>query len=141
MTDVVDAATRSRMMSGIRGKNTKPELLVRRFLHGQGFRYRLHGKRLPGKPDLVLPRWNAVVFVHGCFWHMHDCRYFKLPNTRTEFWREKLSGNRRRDEAVRQQLEGMGWRVLVVHECELRDRPQEALAALAATLREVRPSS
>lgn len=140
MTDVVDAATRSRMMSGIRGKDTRPELQVRRFLHAQGFRFRLHDKRLPGKPDLVLPKWKTVVFVHGCFWHMHDCRYFKLPGTRTEFWREKLAGNRARDEATRQQLEALGWRVLVVHECALRDSPQAALDVLATSLREAAPS-
>ncbi len=127
-------------MSGIRGKDTRPELLVRRFLHAQGFRFRLHDKRLPGKPDLVLPKWKTVVFVHGCFWHMHDCRYFKLPGTRTEFWREKLAGNRRRDEATRQQLEALGWRVLVVHECALRDSPQAALDVLATSLREAAPS-
>lgn len=122
-------------MSGIRGKDTKPELQVRRFLHAQGFRFRLHDKRLPGKPDLVLPKWKTVVFVHGCFWHMHDCRYFKLPGTRTEFWRDKLTGNRRRDEATRQQLEALGWRVLVVHECDLRDTPQLTLANLSSALR------
>ncbi len=125
-------------MSGIRGKDTKPELLVRRYLHGQGFRFRLHDKRLPGKPDLVLPKWKTVVFVHGCFWHWHDCRYFKLPGTRTEFWREKLAGNRARDKAVRQKLEALGWHVIVVHECELRDAAEVTLARLVAAV--VNPS-
>lgn len=141
MTDIVDRATRSRMMSGIRGKDTKPELRVRRFLHAIGFRFRLHDKRLPGCPDLVLPKWKTVVFVHGCFWHMHDCRYFKLPGTRTEFWRDKLAGNRARDEVTRRQLEVLGWRVLVIYECALRDDPKTALEALAAALKEAGLSS
>ena len=122
-------------MSGIRGKDTKPELQVRRFLHAQGFRFRLHDKRLPGKPDLVLPKWKTVILVHGCFWHMHDCRYFKLPQSRTEFWRGKLESNRRRDDVIRHQLEALGWRVVIVHECDLRDDLQAALCALAHTLR------
>lgn len=122
-------------MSGIRGKDTKPELQVRRFLHAQGFRFRLHDKRLPGKPDLVLPKWKTVVLVHGCFWHMHDCRYFKLPGTRTEFWRVKLATNKVRDEATRERLEALGWRVIVVHECELRDAPQLTLTLLSSMLR------
>lgn len=135
MADVVDKATRSRMMSGIRGKNTKPELIVRRYLHAQGFRFRLHTKSLPGTPDITLPRWRTVVFVHGCFWHLHGCRYFKLPQTRVNFWREKLSANKARDEKNHQLLENMGWRVLVVYECELRDTPETALAELASSIR------
>jgi len=136
VADVVDAETRSRMMSGIRGKNTGPELLVRRYLHAHGFRFRLHENKLPGKPDLVLPKWKAIIFVHGCFWHWHDCRYFKLPQTRTEFWREKLAGNKVRDSENRRLLECMGWRVFVIHECALRDSPDEALASLVSALRE-----
>lgn len=132
--DVVDKATRSRMMAGIRGKDTKPELLVRRYLHVHGFRFRLHDGRLPGKPDLVLPKWKTVIFVHGCFWHMHDCRYFKLPGTRTEFWREKLEANKARDEVTRQRLEGLGWRVIVVFECALRDEPGRTLERLQTSL-------
>ncbi|WP_227817761.1 very short patch repair endonuclease [Nitrogeniibacter aestuarii] len=135
MADVVDKATRSRMMSGIRGKDTKPELLVRQFLHSEGFRFRLHDKNLPGKPDLVLPKWRTVVLVHGCFWHMHNCKYFKLPSTRTEFWRAKLDSNRKRDELVRNQLQALGWRVVVVHECQLRDDPQTALRTTEAAIR------
>lgn len=135
MTDVVSAKKRSQMMSGIRGKDTQPELLVRRYLHAQGFRFRLHAKNLPGKPDIVLPKWNAAVFVHGCFWHWHDCRYFKLPQTRTEFWREKLAGNKARDEMNSCRLEALGWRVFVVYECALRNATDEALAGLAASLR------
>lgn len=120
MADVVDAATRSRMMSGIRGKNTKPEWLVRRGLHGLGFRYRLHVRNLPGKPDLVFPRHRAVVFVHGCFWHGHDCPLFKWPGTRPEFWRSKIERNRMNDDAALRKLETQGWRVAVVWECALR---------------------
>lgn len=121
MTDVVDAATRSRMMKGIGPANTRPELTVRKALHKAGFRFRLHCKDLPGKPDLVLPRYRSVIFVHGCFWHMHDCRYFKLPSTRRDFWTQKLGGNRERDERKQRLLEEAGWHVLVVWECEIRD--------------------
>lgn len=120
MTDVVDQATRSRMMSGIRGKNTKPEWQVRRGLHVRGFRYRLHPKDLPGKPDLVLPKYKAAIFVHGCFWHGHNCRLFKWPSTRQEFWRQKIEGNVERDRRAIDALVEMGWRVATVWECGLR---------------------
>jgi DNA mismatch endonuclease, patch repair protein len=120
MTDVVDAATRSRMMSGIRGQNTKPEILVRSLLHRQGFRFRLHVSNLPGKPDIVLPRYNAVIFVHGCFWHGHDCRFFKWPKTRPEFWREKIARNCSNDLKVRRALKKAGWRIGIVWECAVR---------------------
>jgi len=122
MVDVVDPATRSRMMSGIQGKNTKPELLVRRYLHGRGLRYRLHVKILPGKPDIVLPKYRTVVFVHGCFWHQHrDCKFATMPSSRTSFWANKLSENVARDRYQIAALEGLGWRALVVWECELKD--------------------
>ena len=120
MTDIVDAATRSRMMSGIRGKNTKPELLVRRSLHRRGFRFRLHVHDLPGKPDIVLRRFRAVIFVHGCFWHGHDCRIFKWPKTRPDFWREKIVRNRANDAKVMLALQATGWRIAIVWECALR---------------------
>ncbi|RYD67576.1 MAG: DNA mismatch endonuclease Vsr [Verrucomicrobiaceae bacterium] len=98
MPEKISPETRSRMMSGIRGKNTRPEITVRSFLHRNGFRFRLHGRDLPGKPDVVLPRWKVAVFVHGCFWHGHiGCRYFKLPKTRAEFWKTKIDGNKQRD--------------------------------------------
>ncbi len=120
--DIVDAATRSRMMSGIRGKNTKPELTIRRLLHAAGFRFRLQRKDLPGKPDIVLPKYKVVILVHGCFWHMHDgCHYYRLPTTRTEFWKNKLGGNRLRDSRNIALLNEAGWRVLVVWECAVRD--------------------
>jgi DNA mismatch endonuclease (patch repair protein) len=120
MTDVVDAITRSRMMSGIRGKNTKPEKLVRSLLHRQGFRFRLHVSNLPGKPDIVLPRYNAVIFVHGCFWHRHACRYFKWPQTRPDFWREKIARNCSNDLKSRRALKKEGWRIGIVWECAVR---------------------
>ena len=122
MTDVVDKATRSRMMSGIKGKNTKPELLVRKYLHGQGLRFRLHAKELPGKPDLVFPKYKAVVFVHGCFWHHHPgCKFATKPKTRASYWNNKLSENVKRDGYQIAALEGLGWRVFVVWECELQE--------------------
>jgi len=131
--DVVDAVTRSRMMAGIRGKDTKPELIVRSFLHRAGLRFRLHAK-LPGKPDLVLPKYRAAVFVHGCFWHRHEgCRYATTPANNAAFWQEKFAANVRRDSLVRQQLEKLGWLVLVIWSCELDER---SLARLEATIRE-----
>jgi DNA mismatch endonuclease (patch repair protein) len=93
MTDIVDSKTRSRMMSGIKGKNTKPEILIRSLLHRNGFRFRIHEKNLPGKPDIVLKRYQAVIFVHGCFWHRHLCHLFKWPKTRPDFWRDKINKN------------------------------------------------
>ncbi|MCA8298803.1 DNA mismatch endonuclease Vsr [Burkholderia sp. AU30198] len=120
MVDVVDSATRSRMMSGIRGRNTKPEILIRSLLHRQGFRFRLHVRDLPGKPDIVLPRYHAVIFVHGCFWHGHDCSLFKLPRTRPDFWREKIDRNRANDNKALTALLTEGWRVGIVWECALR---------------------
>lgn len=122
MPDVVDAATRSRMMAGIRGKDTKPEMIVRRALHARGFRYRLHNRDLPGCPDLVFPKYRAVIFVHGCFWHGHGCKVFKWPKTRPEFWREKIEGNRIRDRSAAARLKRQGWRVIRVWECQLRVR-------------------
>lgn len=122
MVDIVDAATRSRMMAGIRGKNTKPEMAVRQALHHAGFRFRLHRKDLPGKPDIVLPRYKAVIFVHGCFWHGHDCRYFRIPGTRTDFWLGKISQNKSRDARTEEQLRAAGWHVFIIWECWIRDK-------------------
>lgn len=107
-------------MSGIRGKDTKPEWLVRRALHARGFRYRLHSRRLPGRPDIVLSRFRAVVFVHGCFWHGHDCKYFRLPSTRPEFWQDKIQRNRANDARHHETLLTAGWRIATVWECALR---------------------
>lgn len=124
MVDIVDPQTRSRMMSGIRGKNTKPEMTIRKGLHGLGFRYRLHVKDLPGKPDIVLPRYGAVIFVHGCFWHGHGCHLHITPQTRTEFWKAKIEKNRQRDVIVMGSLEESGWRVLSIWECSMRGKWQ-----------------
>ncbi len=120
MVDIVDSETRSRMMSSIRGKDTRPEILVRQALHAQGYRFRLHDKKLPGRPDIVLKKHKTVIFVHGCFWHGHDCKYFKWPKTRPEFWRQKIEGNKARDEMHQQKLKELGWNVKVVWECELK---------------------
>lgn len=107
-------------MAGIRGKDTKPELMVRSALHRVGFRYRLHDKKLPGKPDLVFPKYSSVIFVHGCFWHGHMCKDFKWPKTRAGFWRDKIEGNVARDKAAMTSLTNSGWRIHIVWECELK---------------------
>jgi DNA mismatch endonuclease, patch repair protein len=122
MTDSVSPEIRSRMMSGIRGKNTKPEMIVRKGLFRRGFRYRLHIKHLHGKPDLVLARYNSIIFVHGCFWHHHDCRLFKWPKSNAEFWREKITANSQRDKRYTAALKEDGWRVLIVWECALKGK-------------------
>jgi DNA mismatch endonuclease (patch repair protein) len=120
MVDVVDAATRSRMMSGIKGRNTKPEILVRSLLHREGFRFRLHVSNLPGRPDVVLPKYKAVIFIHGCFWHGHDCPLFKLPATRPDFWSEKIRRNQQNDQRAIDTLLADRWRVAVIWECALK---------------------
>ncbi len=132
MADVVDPATRSRMMSGIRGKNTKPELLIRRALHARGFRYRLHCD-LPGKPDICLPKRRAVIFVHGCFWHGHGCHLFKWPKTRPEFWRAKIERNREVDGVAERRLAEDGWRVALIWECALKGRERLPLEDVIST--------
>lgn len=120
MMDIVDAQTRSRMMSGIRSRNTKPEVLLRSLLHRKGYRFRIHARGLPGTPDFVLPRWRVAVQVHGCFWHRHPgCRKASTPAANAEFWQEKFRKNVARDEAALQALHAMGWRTLVVWECSL----------------------
>ena len=129
MTDIVDQQTRSRMMSGISGKNTKPELALRRALHARGFRFRLHSGKIYGRPDLVLPKHRAVVFVHGCFWHRHEgCRYTTIPASRSGFWQTKFDTNVARDSAVRKKLREDGWRLATVWECALR-RPEQVEAS------------
>ncbi|MDP3600958.1 MAG: very short patch repair endonuclease [Bosea sp. (in: a-proteobacteria)] len=131
MTDIVDQQTRSRMMSGIRGENTSPELIVRRALHARGFRFRLHSTKVQGRPDLLLPRYRAVIFVHGCFWHRHEgCRYATNPSTRREFWQSKFEANVARDCRVRGALLEDGWRVATVWECGLR-KPDLAAVSIA----------
>ncbi|MER9049674.1 very short patch repair endonuclease [Mesorhizobium sp. M0923] len=122
MVDIVSQEARSRMMAGIRGKDTKPELLVRRALHARGFRYRLHGTGVPGKPDLIFPKYRAVIFVHGCFWHGHDCSLFRMPETRRDFWSAKILRNKARDLSVELELIASNWRSLTIWECSLRGR-------------------
>ena len=122
MADVHSKRTRSYNMSQIRGKDTKPELIVRSLVHRMGYRFRLHVKDLPGKPDLVLPRHQKVIFVHGCYWHMHRCRYGRVvPKTNTEFWQNKRQGNVDRDRRSLRKLRRLGWRPLVLWECWTRD--------------------
>ncbi len=128
MADIVDPATRSRMMAGIRSGNTKPELTIRKALHRLGFRYSLHSKKVPGRPDIVFTSRHAAVFVHGCFWHGHDCRFFKLPTTRPEFWMAKINANRKRDVVVKAALAEEGWRQLTIWECAIRGKNPEAVA-------------
>ncbi|HET7832483.1 MAG TPA: DNA mismatch endonuclease Vsr [Gallionella sp.] len=125
MADVVDKATRSRMMSGIRAKDTRPELFIRKGLHALGFRYRLHARDIPGKPDMVFPKYNALIEVHGCFWHGHGCSYFKWPKSNQAFWKEKIKLNRQRDRRSLATQEQLGWRVLVVWECAVRKNMSE----------------
>lgn len=128
MTDIVDKDTRSRMMSRIRGKDTRPEMILRRALHAKGLRFRLHRKDLPGTPDLVLPRHNAVCFVHGCFWHRHPgCRFATTPATRPDFWQNKFRENVERDRRNIEALRAAGWRVAVIWECEIGRREAPAV--------------
>lgn len=126
MADVHDKMTRSFNMSQIRSKNTKPEEIVRKYLFAQGLRYRKNDKRYPGHPDIVLPKYKTVIFVHGCFWHLHKgCSRAKLPTSNVEFWRKKLSANAERDIKEKNELEAIGWRVLVVWECQLKKAIRE----------------
>jgi DNA mismatch endonuclease (patch repair protein) len=140
MADIVDAKTRSRMMSGIRGKNTLPEILVRRFVHRQGLRFRLHRSDLPGCPDLVFRKYRVVVFVHGCFWHRHRrCRFAATPSSHRAFWRNKLEGNRERDQRNARRLRRMGWRVIVIWECKASRLPE--LRRLVSQIKSRRPAA
>lgn len=122
MADVVSPSKRSEMMAGIRGKDTSPELFIRKTLHALGYRYRLHDKRLPGKPDLVFPARKSIIEIQGCFWHGHDCRLFKWPSTRSEQWKVKIEGNKIRDTQNQQTLISSGWRILLIWECAMRGR-------------------
>jgi DNA mismatch endonuclease (patch repair protein) len=114
-------------MSRIRSTNTRPELTIRKALHRRGFRYRLHSSAVAGKPDIVLPAHKAAVFVHGCFWHGHNCPFYRQPKTRPEFWATKISANRKRDAAVGTLLKEAGWRRLVIWECALRGQPEHVI--------------
>jgi DNA mismatch endonuclease (patch repair protein) len=142
MTDIVNSETRSRMMSGIRGKNTKPELKIRSELHKLGFRYRLHDKRLPGNPDIVFKRYRAVILVHGCFWHRHGCHLFKWPKTRPEFWKKKIDRNHENDLKAFQDLQSSGLRVCIVWECAIKGANkniQEIARTIAKWLKSNKP--
>ena len=113
-------------MQQIKAKNTKPEMLVRKFLHANGFRYSLHKKTLPGKPDIVLPKYKTVIFIHGCFWHGHtNCKYFSVPKTRTEWWRDKINTNKANDEKAAKALKKEGWKVIVIWDCKLKGQKKE----------------
>lgn len=140
MTDIVTPAVRSRMMSGIRSKDTQPEMLVRRFLHRQGLRYRLHDRKLPGKPDLVFPQHSTVVFIQGCYWHRHaGCKYASTPTSNVEFWQTKFAGNVRRDREAVTNLQKAGWRVILLWECGLRGvEPERELAWLPEAIKKGR---
>ena len=133
MTDIMTPEQRHKCMAAIKEKDTKPEMLVRRYLHACGFRYSLHCKKLPGSPDLVFRSLRTVIFIHGCFWHGHEnCKYYRLPKSNTEFWRDKVEQNRQRDSAVIQELESKGWRVFIIWECELKNK-----STREATLRRI----
>ena len=127
MADVHSKETRSYNMSRIRSTDTKPEMLVRRYLHSQGFRYKLHDKLLPGKPDIVLPKYKTVIFIHGCFWHGHEgCKYYKVPKTRTEWWLNKINRNKANDVKAILTLQANGWRILNIWECDIKPAVRDA---------------
>jgi DNA mismatch endonuclease (patch repair protein) len=136
MTDIFTAEKRSSIMRQVKGRNTKPEMLVRRFLHSLGFRFRVYDKKLPCHPDIVLKKYKVVIFVNGCFWHGHEnCKYFRLPKSNVEFWKNKIQTNIKRDEFCNKQLKALGWRVIVIWECELKgEKKQETLTQLVESL-------
>ncbi len=136
MADTISAERRSWNMSRIAGRNTKPELLLRSLLHCAGFRFRLHAKDLPGKPDIVLPKYRIAIFVHGCFWHRHPgCSNATMPSTRTAFWKAKFDGNVERDSRNVAALKEAGWTVLIVWECDLKSDPQAVVSRLSESIR------
>jgi DNA mismatch endonuclease (patch repair protein) len=137
MADVHNKKTRSYNMSQIRSANTKPELLVRKFLHANGFRYSLHKKTLPGKPDIVLPRYKTIIFIHGCFWHGHNnCKFFVVPKTRTQWWTDKINRNKANDKKAVKALKKDGWKVITVWECRLKPgKVEKTLGSLAGKIR------
>lgn len=136
MADVHEPEVRSYNMSQIRGKDTKPEILVRKFLHVNGYRYRLHDKKLPGKPDIVLKKHKTVIFIHGCFWHGHkDCKYYVIPKTRTQWWLNKINRNKDKDKKSTKVLQKEGWNVITIWECELKkDKRKKTLHKLIQKL-------
>jgi len=122
MADVHTPEVRSFNMSAIKGTNTKPEIKVRKILHNKGFRFRINNRKLPGKPDLVFKKYKAVIFVNGCFWHKHNCHFFKLPATRTEFWNQKINGNVKKDSENLKNLAELGYRIMIIWECSLKGK-------------------
>lgn len=136
MADVHDKKTRSYNMSQIKSGNTKPEILVRKFLHAHGFRYSLHKKTLPGKPDIVLPKYKTIIFIHGCFWHGHaNCKYYAVPKTRTQWWTDKINTNKANDSKAVKALKKEGWKVITVWECKLKlVKVEKTLASLLKNL-------
>ena len=136
--DTISKEQRSRTMSRIRSNNTKPEMLVRRFLYANGFRYRVNVKTLPGTPDIVLKKFHLVIFIHGCFWHSHECQNGRMPKTNVAFWQQKLTRNKERDAEVREKLRCMGWKTLIVWECQLKPAVrQQTLQEIAYILNSV----
>lgn len=134
MVDNLEKGVRSRVMSAIKSRDTRPEVLIRRALHREGFRYRLHVKELPGKPDLVFPRYNAVIQVNGCFWHSHGCYLSSIPRTRVSFWAQKLDRNRERDALNLLRLNELGWRVLTIWECALQGKQKRDINTLLTVI-------
>ncbi|HOY42219.1 MAG TPA: DNA mismatch endonuclease Vsr [Chitinophagales bacterium] len=139
MADVHNKATRSYNMSQVKSKNTKPELLVRKYLHAQGFRYRLNDKKLPGKPDIVLPKYKTVILVHGCFWHGHkNCKYATIPKTRTEWWTNKINYNQLNDKKAIALLKKDSWKVITVYECQLKNpKRDKTLSKISETFNKI----
>ena len=139
MADIYNPQKRSEIMSKISGKETKPEILVRKFLFAKGFRFRKNDKRFPGKPDIVLPKYKTVIFINGCFWHGHNCSAGKLPETRKEFWKEKINGNIERDKRNKAELIKQGWNVITIWQCELKNQGirQRTLEKLVTTLHNI----
>lgn len=137
MTDIKSKEERSKNMSAIKGKNTKPEIIVRKYLFKHGFRYRINVSNMAGKPDIVLSKYKTVIFVNGCFWHLHkDCKYFVWPKQNADFWQKKINGNVERDNRNYELLRNEGWKVLVVWECELKKKREETLEALVKMIKE-----
>lgn len=136
--DIWSKQKRSEVMSKIRGKNTKPEMILRSQLFKLGFRFRIHKKDLPGKPDIVLPKYQTVIFVHGCFWHYHkDCREGRIPSTNSKFWEEKLSKNVEKDKRHTKALQELGWKVIVIWECEIEKNIEQVLDKLIFDIKSV----
>lgn len=134
MTDVHSKAVRSKNMAAIKSRNTGPEMIIRKLLHSLGFRFRLHNKKLPGTPDITLPKYKTLIFINGCFWHKHDCELFKLPKSRSLFWSEKLRTNKQRDVLNINKLLSLGWKIIIIWECSLKGRSKLPLEYIGERL-------